>query len=143
MRGEIITWSPQKHVHCKHTIGQERSQRWADRVLSGLTGLESLDNIQVKHARGFVVGLRVGTCKQCITLALAKTVKLAKSCLATERACKQKVTDLMTLESSMVHRLRYGTILCQLLSAGYRIAYSFRLGYCEDRLPSALRAHMR
>ena len=78
MRGEIITWWPQKHVYCKHTIGQEMSQRRADRVLSGLTGLEPLDNIQVKHARGLVVGLRVQTCKQCITLALAKDCETRK-----------------------------------------------------------------
>lgn len=59
MRGEIITWSPQKHVYCIHKIDQERSQRWADRVLSGLTGLESLDNVLVKHARICVLGLDV------------------------------------------------------------------------------------
>ena len=57
MRGEIITWSPQKHVYCKQTIDQERSQRWTDRVLSGPTGLESLVNVLVNHAYGLCRGL--------------------------------------------------------------------------------------
>jgi hypothetical protein len=54
MRGEIITWSPQKHVYSsKQTIDQERPQELGGS--RGLTRLESLDNDQVKHPQTFVV----------------------------------------------------------------------------------------
>ena len=56
MRGEIITWSPQKHVYSsKQTIDQERSQELGGS--RGLTGLESLDNDLVKHPQALIVCL--------------------------------------------------------------------------------------